>query len=450
MDKVRAAASVAIALGVVRCVLAVSSACVAATVAVHGDAASGWRLMRDGEPFVIRGAGGPGSLEALAACGGNTIRTWGVEDAEKMLDGVRMIDRAHKAGIAVTVGLWLGHERHGFNWNDPAAIAGQRQMVENAVAAYRDHPALLSWGLGNEMEGVGDNPVIWREVNHLARRIKELDPHHPVMTVVANVSPAKLAAIKAHAPDIDILGINAYAGVADMAKRLRAENWTKPYCITEFGLPGPWESPHTPWKAPSEPSGAEKAEATAAAQAAIMADVGHCLGSYAFLWGQKQEATASWFGMFLPTGEKTARVDVMARAWTGAWPANRAPVLAAAEVPFNGTELAPGQSHQVSVRYADPEHDPLTYRWEVREESSDRREGGDAEHQPPSVAGAIVRSDDHGTAEIRTPDKPGAYRLFVTVTDPHGSGAVDNWPFFVSPSRVSPPPAGPSPARPSP
>ena len=197
-------------------------------VAIEGDPSAGWRLVRNGVPFSIRGAGGPGSLEALAACGGNTIRTWGVEDVEKLVDGVSMIDRAHRAGIAVTVGLWLGHERHGFNWSDAGAIAGQRQMVETAVLAYRDHPAVLSWGLGNEMEGVGDNPVIWREVNHLARRIKDLDPHHPVMTVVANVSPAKLAAIKEHAPDIDILGINAYAGVADMAARLRAEGWAKP------------------------------------------------------------------------------------------------------------------------------------------------------------------------------------------------------------------------------
>jgi hypothetical protein len=137
--------------------------------------------------------------------------------------------------------------------------------------------------------------------------------------------------------------------------------------------------------------------------------------------------------MFLPSGEKTARVDVMARAWTGEWPANRAPLLDAAEMPFAGRELAAGESYQVSARYSDPENDPLTFRWEVREESRDRREGGDAEQQPPSVPGAVVRSDDHGTAEIRMPEKPGAYRLFVTVTDAQGSGAVDNWPFLVRP-----------------
>ena len=70
-----------------------------------GDADGGYRLLRNGEPFVVRGAGGEGSLEVLAACGGNTIRTWGVEGVEKPVDGTRMIDRAHELGIAVTIGL---------------------------------------------------------------------------------------------------------------------------------------------------------------------------------------------------------------------------------------------------------------------------------------------------------------------------------------------------------
>jgi hypothetical protein len=407
-------------------------------VAVVGDAESGYRLLRNGEPFVICGAGGEGSLETLAACGGNAIRTWDAEAPARLVDGRRMIDRAHDLGITVTVGLWLGHERHGFDYGDPAQLAKQQSMVEEAVIAFRDHPATLAWGLGNEMEGPGDKPVIWKEVNRLARRIKELDPHHPVMTIVANVSPEKLACITEHAPDIDILGINVYGGAGSVASRLRSERWTKPYCITEFGLPGPWEVGHTEWKAPIEPSSREKAVATHAAQLSIMEDAKHCLGSYVFLWGQKQEATASWFGMFLPSGEKTVRVDAMAHAWTGRWPANRAPVLAETDVPWRNATVAPSAAGTARVRYRDPDGDPLAYHWEVTEESSDRREGGDAERKPAVVAGAIVAGAD-GSVEIRAPAKPGAYRLFVTVTDGHGSGAMDNWPFQVAPSlQVAP------------
>ncbi|MBG7606195.1 MAG: hypothetical protein IZT58_16455, partial [Actinobacteria bacterium] len=37
----------------------------------------GWQLLRGGEPYFIRGAGGDGSLEQLAAAGANSVRTWG-------------------------------------------------------------------------------------------------------------------------------------------------------------------------------------------------------------------------------------------------------------------------------------------------------------------------------------------------------------------------------------
>ena len=126
------------------------------------------------------------------------------------------------------VGLWLGHERHGFDYRDPAQLAKQRAEVEAAVRRLKGHPAVLAWGLGNEMEGPGgpgDSPAIWQEVEYLARLIKAIDPDHPVMTIVANVNPAKLAAIQKHAPSIDILGVNAYADAARIGDKLRDASW---------------------------------------------------------------------------------------------------------------------------------------------------------------------------------------------------------------------------------
>jgi hypothetical protein len=54
MDVVRGLACTMIALSVVGAVLLAAVPCVGATVAVEGDPASGWRLMRDGEPFPMR------------------------------------------------------------------------------------------------------------------------------------------------------------------------------------------------------------------------------------------------------------------------------------------------------------------------------------------------------------------------------------------------------------
>src|SRR6187455_407335 len=66
-----------------------------------------WSLLRDGEPFVIHGAGGSASKKLLAELGGNSFRTWGTDNLDAQLD------EAQKLGLAVTVGLWMGHERHG-------------------------------------------------------------------------------------------------------------------------------------------------------------------------------------------------------------------------------------------------------------------------------------------------------------------------------------------------
>jgi len=406
------------------------------TVRVEGDAKTGFRLLRDGTPFRIRGAAGTDHLEVLAACGGNAIRTWDPEIAERVTDGESLLDRAHRLGIAVTVGLWLGHERHGFRYDDPADIERQRQAVESAVRRLKDHPALLTWGLGNEMEGPTNNGAderIWKEVNHLAALIKSIDPDHPVMTVVANVNDDKVAAIIRHAPEVEILGINAYAGAGGVGEAATRMGWTKPYCVTEYGLPGPWETAQTEWKAPIEPTSRQKAASYAVTTTALLADEKQCLGTYAFLWGTKQEATASWFGMFLPSGEKTITVDAVARAWTGHWPTNRAPVLEATDVPLANRSLAAGSTVNATARYRDPEGKPLAYRWEVRRESDDRKEGGDREREPALVEGCIVNATADGTVVVRTPPTPGAYRLFVTVRDGEGSGCMDNWAFQVAP-----------------
>ena len=65
MDVVRSLACAMIALSVVGSDLLGLGICSGATVVVEGDPSTGWRLVRDGTPFPIRGAGGPGSLEAL-------------------------------------------------------------------------------------------------------------------------------------------------------------------------------------------------------------------------------------------------------------------------------------------------------------------------------------------------------------------------------------------------
>jgi len=399
-------------------------------------------LLRNGEPYLVKGAGtgsgqglGGGNLQLLAASGGNSVRTWGIEQLEQVVGGKPFLDRAHELGISVTAGFWVQHVRHGFDYSDSERIEAQRTRLRNAVLKYRDHPALLAWGLGNEMEGFGPGETdvrIWQELNHLAGVIKDLDPHHPVMTVIAGDSPSKIAGILKHYPNIDILGINAYSGAPVVGQNLLGLGWNRPYMLTEFGVAGTWEVPATPWDAPIEPDPSTKAAETYTAYTMNRDNnVGRSFGSYVFFWGHKQEATATWYGMFLPSGEKRARVDAMAYAWSGEWPENRAPKLKSLETPIAFKKVKPGSNSYAEVDCIDREGDALSYLWEVRAESSDRKIGGDAEAAPPSFPGAI--SEGQGTPRIalKAPSLPGGYRVFVTVYDGQGGAAVHNLPFFV-------------------
>src|SRR5688572_30106716 len=104
-----------------------------------------WQLLRDGHPYLIKGAGGSASRELLKEIGGNSFRTWGADNLDAQLD------EAHRLGLSVCVGIWLGQERSGFSYSDPAQVKRQFDMAQRTIEKYKDHPAVLMWGLGNEM-----------------------------------------------------------------------------------------------------------------------------------------------------------------------------------------------------------------------------------------------------------------------------------------------------------
>jgi hypothetical protein len=407
----------------------------AAKVVVAKDGTGRWQLLRDGLPYEIRGVGGYRHLEQAAEYGATTIRTWSVAQLEERVEGKSLLDRAHTCGLTVVAGLWVRHPRHGADYADPVIVQRQRDEIRAAVRKYRDHPALLVWGLGNEMEHGGDagDKRIWVELEVLARIIKEEDPDHPVMTVIAGGGNEKIASIKALYPSIDILGINSYGPAALVNTMLDDAGWDKAYMLTEFGPRGQWEIMLTPWGAPIEPRSGDKVVSYVSAHRSALADQhGRCLGTFCFLWGQKQEATATWFGMFLSTGEKTPVVDAMAREFTGRWPANRSPQIRSLKSELANERVSAGRVYFAAVVTTDTENDRLTYEWQVVAESTDRKSGGAPEASPPVIPGCIVGPTSERVS-IRTPDKPGAYRLFVYVRDGRGGGCTENAAFFVQP-----------------
>ncbi|MBN1268950.1 MAG: hypothetical protein JXB04_05140, partial [Kiritimatiellae bacterium] len=398
-------------------------------------AKQGHQLTRNGEPYFIKGAGGDQRLEDLAAAGGNSIRTWGADDLEPLLD------RAHALGLTVTVGLWLGHRAHGFDYQNGDVVTRQLEQAQRHILKYKDHPALLMWSLGNEMEGIGgdgNNPAIWYAVNHIARVAKQLDPNHPTMTVIAEVGGKRVENIHRFCPDIDVVGINSYGGIGSVVTRYREAGGTKPYVITEFGPLGQWEVDKTRWGAPLEMTSTAKAEwYLNAYRSAVEAHPDLCLGSYVFAWGHKQEATATWYGLFLKDGARLGGVESMIAAWGGPAPSNRCPVLQ--EIKVDRTEdLDPGSNIQARADASDPDGDELTVKWSLRLEAQSYAAGANGLPDQPEFPEAVVRASGH-TAELQMPPGGGGYRLFAYVYDGKGNAAVGNVPLFVKGAFIPPP-----------
>lgn len=393
-----------------------------------------FQLLVNGTPFYLKGTGLEfGNQEKLAAHGANSFRTWRTENGRDSCQTV--LDRALTNGLRVAMGLEVSRERHGFNYNDTAAVARQLAEIKAEIVKYKDHPALLMWVIGNELNLNASNPKVWDAVNEISKMIHAVDPNHPTMTALAGIGKDLVRDLKSRAPDLDLIGIQMYADIINLPRYLRECEWTGPYVVTEWGATGHWEVTKTAWGAPIENDSTTKAEFYRKRyEAVIQTDQTQCLGSYVFLWEQKQERTPTWYGMFLESGEETATVDVMHTIWNGTPPANRSPKISGFwldnKTAYHNVHLKSGQSYQARTQITDPDQDTLTYAWEIMEESTDLKTGGDAESKPKSLPDLIANLN-RTEIELTAPARPGAYRLFVYAYDGKGHAAHANIPFFV-------------------
>lgn len=380
--------------------------------------ANGYQLLRGGTPYFIKGASGDGSKTELKAAGANSWRTYGVG-----ADTQGQLDQALALGMTVTAGIWLGHKEHGFSYEDAAAVARQKEDARQDILKYRNAPALLQWGIGNEMEmGYQDDPNLWAAVEDIAKMAHQLDPNHPTMVVVAEIGGDKVAQINARCPDIDIVGINSYGGGPSVGDRYKAAGGVKPYEITEFGPSGTWEIGKNAWGAVPELTSTEKAARYKETYVKTV-EQPLCLGSFAFTWGNKQEATATWFGLRLPDGEKLGAVDTLTQLWSGHAPANLCPVLSSLTVDGTGQTPA-GTPMKAALAVSDPENDPLTTTWVLQGDPADYKTGGDGQKALPNYPDAITNASN-SSATVTLP-APGLYRLYAYVHDGHGGAAVAN------------------------
>lgn len=432
-------------------VLSLSAGAMAAPSVVRLEGAPGsWRLTVNGKPFYIKGAAGGGSKAILARLGANSFRTWGADRAEEDLA------EAQRNGLFVTEGFWLHSTRY-FPYTDEAENQKQTEAILKRVRELKDHPNLLMWAIGNEMEEANHTSrPLWTYINDLAGKIKAIDPNHPVTTALMEFSPEKGALIDELCPNLDIVGINSYAGAPALGRRIREAGFKKPFILTEFGPPlhndhNKWWIGVTDFGAPQELSSTQKSKwYTGTAQKMMTEEKGRCLGFYAFTWGHKVEVTPTWFGLQLPDETPTAQVLDLAREAWGGKVANRGPVFKAISEIYEEklaqakrenqsadkiAELAdvwpvmrlstetPGAGEEVTaeVRAEDPDGDRLEYAWRLLQEAGSYGVEETGLAMPPGFDDAIRAGQ--GTPKVRVVlPGGGVYRLYCYVFDKTADG----------------------------
>ena len=95
------------------------------------------------QPYELKGVGygsrNGSYLDILAQSGGNTIRTWGTRNGKQLLDS------AAKYDIMVAMGLGMGQQLHGFDYEDEKAVSDQFNRIKKEVLEFKDHPNILCW-----------------------------------------------------------------------------------------------------------------------------------------------------------------------------------------------------------------------------------------------------------------------------------------------------------------
>ncbi|UTF59327.1 glycoside hydrolase family 2 TIM barrel-domain containing protein [Gilvimarinus sp. DA14] len=402
-----------------------------------------YQLLVDGQPFAVKGVGFGGSdlatLELLTQIGGNSIRTWSADNADAILA------RAAELGIMVALGFDTQKQLHGFDYNDEQAVAEQFARLQKTVQKYKDHPNLLAWVVANEPNLLFDddgsltdvNPKVYMAINQMIEYIHQEDPNHPVTYSFAGADKAHIQTALKYTPSVDFISVQLYADVANLPAIIEEVGVDKPFMVTEYGAIGHWERPTTQWgREIEEPSGVKaKTFAERMHQAFDGNPTGQVIGSYAFLWGQKQERTPTWYGMFNADGKPNARVDELSRYWTGSYPDNRAPL--AHSIRLNGQPaessvyVKPAQALTVDVAAGDPDGDPLRYQWQLLHEVGERSQGGAFEAKPEALELKVI-SQEPGKMVFTAPKVAGDYRIFAYIYDDRGKVGNANFPFYVS------------------
>ena len=355
---------------------------------------------------------------AIAAMGGNTVRRYGQSWSDRVI-----LNSAVEHHLQVLYGFWFMQDIDYVV--DRAAQDDYQKQIESAVLQYRDHPGVLAWSLGNEVWGLLKHkyaqPYL-TEVRHahvlfvdrMSRRIKELDPKHPVFCAQESAQIAGAVSDYARgAPSLDGMEINSYYqnDIGHLDEAVTRIDRSRPYVVSEFGPDGYWDDAQNRRDRRGgllEDTAFQKAERYANRwREFIQPNAGKNLGGTAYCWSDRYEGTSTWFGMNDLSGRAKPAVVALENAWQ--FPDPRL----GGSFPFDGPRILgidyplqpqwPGEPFVVRARVHLSADAPAQFFWRVV--GSNFR----------TLPGAVTPMGSGNAAMIKLPAEAGWYRVQVKV-----------------------------------
>lgn len=399
-----------------------------------------WNILVNETPFEIKGVtfGYDQDVENydryfkdLQSIGVNTIRLWATNEYTSQL-----LDTAEKYDIKVMVGIWMRHGRPGMEDDDSfnylEDVDGMEAMYTNAINVvnqYKTHPAVLTWGIGNEvylnMATDPEKEAYSKLLERICSAIKDLDPNHPITSVEAWTFG--LDWWEKFVPSIDIYGLNSYGpGAGYLQNELDKRSIDKPYIITEFGVTGEWDITEKPNGIPMEPTDQQKYQAITMGYNEWISPKPNCLGVYIFHYGNGNSFGTSWL---LTHYDHYIRPQYWAirEAYTGQKPVNMTPQIKSFGVVENSKES--GTWIPVDLVVSDVENDELTFSFHYNQRTGSRKRRNSI--KPLEYKGNITDG-----FQIKLPQEDGAIKVYVHVIDSQKNMGIASTSVLVSDEKA--------------
>jgi hypothetical protein len=404
-----------------------------ASVCRIAGAEGSWRIELNGQLYALKGVGCPLAVgkngtdyfELAREMGANTLRTWGTDQGTS-----DYLDRAREFGFMVDAGIWLPH----CNWRKRKKVFSyveDREALENLeretleyVRRFRDHPAILFWNLGNEVlfftNEENERIAFCRFLEKLVKRVKEIDPDHPVLYTAAN--PEMISYLRRYVPSLTLYGFNTYGGVDYIHEAMRDAGIRRPFLITEAGPFGPWQCPRDRFDRAVDQADYEKAFRYRYLLEEIDRFRGHCLGGFVFHLGETTQESLTWWNLTVGPLRREGYHAVKSH-YTGRDPENRPPLCTALEI--MNPVVRSGERVVARVAARDREDDPLRYSIKVGTARENILLHTVNEEVPVEVRRAGCET------VFLAPPQSGIYKLHVFVYDGMGNIATRTASFKV-------------------